>query len=585
MLIDRAQSYLRHGHLDSAATYAQIAAQFAWMNHTGLFVSAELETILREISALCETAATYRRPKDEPDRVLHVMTQAYQTGGHTRAVRCWIAQDVGRHHQVCITRQGTKPPPNDLAAQLETPGDLVRLDVRRGLLLRRAAALRLLAANSDIVLLHTHPYDAVPLLAFGGAVTTGPPVIYVNHADHVFWLGVGAGNLVLNMRDSGERLATTRRGVDPGRSAVLSWPLMSGGRDVGREEAKRRLGLDPNRVLIVTAADGSKYRPLTRPSFVDLVLPVLERHESAVLLAAGPLPEGEWLQASDRTGGRIRALGRLADVTPLHLAADIYLDSFPFSSGTSLLEAGSFGTPTITYRGHPASCAVLGADSPSLAEHLLCPSDPEMLREVLGQAITDRRWRVELGERTQRAISDRHTGPGWRTAAADVYRLAAQAGGRHPLVPVERQTTELDLRVDAIMALTSFSEGLTGALRDQLTLLPVAPRSQGHDDPGPSGCAAACTASRPRVAAGPRWALARSRQGAACTAEGGSPPRLTPSGRAGGEREHAESPSPQISLRVRTGSASPILPGDQHELLAQFRLLELASRCARDRPR
>jgi hypothetical protein len=287
---------------------------------------------------------------------------------------------------------------------------------------------------------------------------------------------VGAGDLILNMRDSGEQLAITRRGVDPGRSAVLSWPLMSGGRDVGREEAKRRLGLDPNQVVIVTAADGSKYRPLTRPSFIDLVLPVLQRHESAVLLAAGPRPEGEWLEASDRTGGRIRALGRLADVTPLHLAADIYLDSFPFSSGTSLLEAGSFGTPTITYRGHPEGCAVLGVDGPGLADHLLCPSDPEMLQEVLGQAITDRGWRVELGERTQRAISDRHMGPGWRAAAADVYRLAARAEGRHPLVPVERQTTELDLRVDAIMALTSFSEGLTGALRDQLTLLPMAPR-------------------------------------------------------------------------------------------------------------
>lgn len=474
-LIATAQRHLRRGRLEAAATYAQIAAQFAWMNHTGLFASPELEALLAEIGARCVTGTRSSRGSHEPSSVLHVMTQTYQTGGHTRAVRCWIAQDTGRHHRVCITRQGVKPPPSDLLSQLERPSDLIRLDTRRGLLVGRAAALRKVSADCDIVLLHTHPYDVVPLLAFAGA-TARPPVIYVNHADHVFWLGAGAGDLVLNMRDSGLHVVTTRRGVDPGRCAVLSWPLMPPDRYLSREEAKRRLGVDPNQVLLVTAADGSKYRPFNRPGFLDLVLPVLRRHEEAVLIAAGPRLEGDWLRASDQTNGRVRALGRLPDVTPLHLAADVYLDSFPFASGTSLLEAGSLGTPAVTYRGHPASCAVLGADSPSLDGNLLCPSDPETFQNVLGQAITDRAWRLEVGRRTQRAILDLHTGSEWRAAVADVYRLAAQLEGRPSLSPVERRTTELDRRVDAVMALTGYSEGLSGALRDQLALLPMTQR-------------------------------------------------------------------------------------------------------------
>jgi hypothetical protein len=303
-----------------------------------------------------------------------------------------------------------------------------------------------------------------------------PPVILINHADHVFWLGTTVADVLSNMRESGRRLAAARRGVDAAHSLVMARPLMPHGRAMSRAEAKRELGVHPDQVLLVTAADASKYRPVGPTSFLGLVAPVLEIHEDALLLAAGPRPHDAWAEAARRTGGRVRALGRLPDVATLQQAADIYVDSFPFSSLTSLLEAGSFGTPTITYRGHPGDCGVLGADTPGVDEHMFSPSNPEDFQRALSALIADPERRAEVGERTQRAIREAHTGERWHRAMAAVYEHAARSPGPPPPGSAPRETGVLDALVCRVMEQTGLSHGASGALRDNLALLPVAER-------------------------------------------------------------------------------------------------------------
>jgi hypothetical protein len=474
-LLFTAERHLARGRREAAAVYAQIAGTYAWFNHTGLFASPALEDLLRRLGLHLPPVASHADPEPDPAHVLHVVTQLYQTGGPTQAIACWLEQDGDRRHTVCVTRQGAPPVPDKILSRLNVPSDLLRLDTGRGGLMGRATALRDAATRADVIILHSHPYDVIPVVAFAG-VDGLPPVVFVNHADHVFWIGTTVTDVLMNMRDSGSRLAAARRGVDPRRSVVVPRPLRPTERTVAREEAKRRLGLPEDRVLIVTAADAPKYRQVSSPSFLDLLVPVLEAHDDALLFAAGPAPEGDWRVAEEATGGRIRALGRLPDVSLLQQAADVYVDSFPFSSLTSLLEAGLFGTPTLTYRGHHQECAVLGADTRGVDEHMLCPSDPEGFRATLHRLITEPSWRRDVGERTRHAIHDTHTGEGWRDAVIGLYEFAARMDVPAAAGAAERQTGQLDLLVDRVMEQTGFSEGAPGAIRQQLGLLPVGQR-------------------------------------------------------------------------------------------------------------
>lgn len=501
-LVATAREHADAGRHELAATYAQMAGQFAWLNHTGRFASPELEAVLAQLGATFARAPHPSPRADDPREVVHVVTQAYGTGGSTRAVECWLEQDVERRHRVCLTRQGPTPPPRSLLSRLRDGSDLVRLDTVVGGLMDRAAALRRVAASAEAIVLHTHPYDVVPVIAFARREDR-PPITYVNHADHVFWVGTSVIDVVSNMRVSGEELTCARRGVAPERSIVMARPLMPRGRSHSRDDAKRELGVDPSQVLLVSAADGTKYRPVGPDSFLDLVIPVLQRHEHALLLVAGPSQDEAWQRASEATGGRIRALGRLPDVTRLQEAADVYLDSFPFSSLTSLLEAGSFGTPGLTYRGHPDSCGVLGADTPGVDEHLLSPNDPQGYREALTRAISDPAWRQELGLATQHAIADTHTGDGWRTAMGAVYAHAATLADAPVAGPAPRETGQLDVLVDGVMVQTGYAQGVPGALRDHLGLLPWRRRAAAWRRLTREG-----KPPRPRNAV-PEWALPR----------------------------------------------------------------------------
>ena len=450
--------------------WAQVAAEYAWRNHPGSFASDVLE---RRVAALAPPVSPEQRaPGGVPEHVLHVLTTAYPIGGHTRLAWRWIEADAERTSSVVLTRQGRHPVPAELRAAASGAGGTVRELGAQRCALAQAEALRERMADADVVVLHVHPYDALPIIALAGWAGR-PPTILVNHADHVFWLGVSVADVVVCVRGSGSRLAQERRGVASEAIALLPIPIAMPGAPAGRDATRAGLGATDRTVIALSVASAYKFAARDGLDFVATAGRLLDRLPELMVLAAGPAPTGSWAAAATATGGRLRALGVRREIEPLYAAADVYLDSFPFASLTSLLEAASHGLPLVALKSFAADTDVLRGDGPGLDETVLATDAVEEYEAIVEALVRDPAYRTEVGRRTREAIGS-WSGEGWPDRLASTYRHARtrRAAGAATLQPVPPARTILDER----LAELGRSPGLAAAIGALLPSLPARQR-------------------------------------------------------------------------------------------------------------
>ena len=200
-IVNTAETFLAERQHESAAVCAQIAASHAFVNHCGFFRNLRLEKLLLTIGhqAVTTRSGTGRRIPgwSGVGHVLHVLNADRSIGGDSRYARRWIEQDSLRKHTLVLTRQRKTPVSSVMSELIEQRGGTVhRLDSETDSLIAQAAELRRRARYADLVVMHLFPDDVIPLIAFADRDSL-PPIIFVNHSDHTFWLGVRRSPVLL----------------------------------------------------------------------------------------------------------------------------------------------------------------------------------------------------------------------------------------------------------------------------------------------------------------------------------------------------------------------------------------------------
>lgn len=477
-LLTEAKSLVQQGQYDAAAVYGQIAANYAQLNHCGFFTNPELENLLLIIGKTAIQANHSQQKKlvsKKSTKILHVSTNISSIGGISRLMGRWIKQDQERSHSVALTRQVAENIPQNLKdAVSESQGQIYLLNEQIGGIITRAKRLRECAADADLVVLHTWEHDVVPTIAFAEREQS-PPIIYVNNGDHWFWVGASICDILVNLRESGQVLSRQRRGIESQRNLVLPTILEPISRQLSRLEAKQQLGLDPDSILLLSIARSVKYKTVGEVNFAEAHVTLLNKYPNAILIVIGAGDSGEdWSEAIAKTQDRIRVLAETKDTAIFYQAADIYVDSFPFVSITSLLEAGSYGVPLVSrYPYDSDNCGVLGSDMPGLADNLIRVRDIEEYTQVLAELVEDETFRLSLGETTRSKIAANHWGENWQQILESVYHQASTVS-RQTIIP--DGVTEMSLgEPDVFLPSVNHTEIYT-VIHWHLSLMPLRQR-------------------------------------------------------------------------------------------------------------
>lgn len=433
------------GDSPAAVSWASVAAEFAWGINPGYYASRRLEgLLLRRAAALAsERAGPALPPEGSRTRkrgIVHVMTRAYDIGGHTRVIERWASRASGTPHSLVVIAQEARALPSWVVAAVEGSGGGVRSLHALAPDERALALRRIWQDEATHVIDHCHPHDPTPSLAFG--IPGGPPVLKFNAADHVFWLGASVADLVLELRDSGMRCTLRRRGAR--RSEILGIPLVMPPAAARAGPARRALGLPPGARVMVTIASAYKYLPLPPWSFCDLMEATLASCPEAHLVAVGPSREGAFATLATRFPDRVQVLGERKDIEPIYAAGDVYVDSLPFCSLTSSLDASLRGLPVHRYRNEQAP--LLSNDDPAF-DGQAAESTADAYVGALRRLIADPEEARRRGEQGREATSRTHASSDWDERAEALLssassHAAAPACGEEQAEPADHGMAE-----------------------------------------------------------------------------------------------------------------------------------------------
>ena len=478
---DQALEAYAAGDSRTACFFADIAARVAAHRHCGIYSSPVLERMLIDIGRRLPDASNYSRPQIEvgdAKRVLHVLSELVEVGGHSRMAARWMTTDSDRTHSLAVTSHFGDLPEMFEEAVGKAGGEIYRIDKSHARVEDRALALRGIAREHDLIVLHVYSEDVVPMLAFSNSSRT-PPVLLLNHADHMFWMGASISDVVINLRDAATRLAIKRRGLSPDRDYMVPTLVSETKRERSRLEAKRALGLPEDEVLIFSAARAAKYRTMGDQTFADVHTPVLQAHPNArlVVLGCGDMPD--WAPAIEATDGRIVPLAPIPNPKPWFEAADIYVDSFPFVSSTSMMEAAGYGCPMVTRFYAPQDAEIVGINHPGLIDGSLHMTNDQDYQSVVGRLISDLAYREACGQMAQDAVARHHLPGPWLQRTVEAYALALKlppldnCAVFSPVAEDEMMTGEPDIRMNEMFG---SNYKMCWHIRDRLKELPVPER-------------------------------------------------------------------------------------------------------------
>jgi len=402
-----------------AANYLDALAKFNWGNITGYYTNWRFEKQLNTIgaNAIKDNKLFEKRKNISKIRILHIASELYNSGGHTRLLMNWINNDPGNLHNVVVTRQVKEGLPFTIIKEFSIDENIFSA-LKEGSILDKAIELNTVAKDYDIAILHCHPDDIIPVIAFSSEQM--PTLGFMNNNDNQFWAGASICDLLIQFREPFINLDIERRDIS--NHFVLNIPLTNTSVTTNEQylSVRKEMGIQEDEVMLLSAGTEYKYEPDYEYNFFETVFKVLNENRKAKLYIAGV--SNESALAIQYPHDRIKYLGTVTDLYKYEEACDIYLDGFPHNGPTAMLETGIKGKCVhLIY--NPYEQVVVFENVPVFKYQ---PNEKEWINE-LNKLIADRAYRNELKEKQLNYLQTHYSLPAWKSKLKSLYDILLKA--------------------------------------------------------------------------------------------------------------------------------------------------------------
>lgn len=330
------QRILASEDVNFALRLAQWLARFLTANFCGIYQFEEIEHLLAQKIHVDLPQAINR------EDCVHVASEVYPYGGHTRLMRNLLSTDLKADRRVVLTRPAD---PSNAASILDVQPDHIRI-CRESSERDRVIELAALLIQYRVIVLHIHPDDVIAAVAIAVAKSAQPDlaVHFVNHSDHTFSAAIGHADIVFEVSGYGWSLRAAR-GTES-RSTYLGIPL------VVRQQASSTPV--PGRLL--TGGSAYKYRPSGPRSLPRVLRTLMKREDAIQVVAIGPrVADFWWWPLKLCYPSRLTRHARIPHEEYVQQLAScsVYVDSYPVTGGTGFTEALIAGADVAGVRGGP----------------------------------------------------------------------------------------------------------------------------------------------------------------------------------------------------------------------------------------
>lgn len=327
-IVDDILEYIKFSKdIETSFNLGQWCASFISNNKLGVYRDDRIEELLAD-KLIYELMKVDNNHNIKNNGELHIASEIYKHGGHTRLIQC-LANATDEPVNLLLSR---KTKANNTVEYIDSERiKILRLRAKS----QKEAVLEIfnIASKFQTIFLHIHFDDVVvaTALALIRKKYDKKVIIFVNHGDHSFSVGLGSATIVYELSSYGWALREKR-----GTTAISSFigiPISIN---------HQLVSIDNRKDLLISAGTNIKYKPSLGVSMPNILVLLLDAIPSLNIVIIGPQPlDYWWWCVRIKYRHRLIILPRMAHAEYLKIinTASVYLDSVPFIGGTAFTEA------------------------------------------------------------------------------------------------------------------------------------------------------------------------------------------------------------------------------------------------------